>query len=568
MTINFEIAEVEHMDQVKKLAQEVDLPRTIAKLLWLRRVRTFDEAIHFFQPNLTQLHDPFLMSGMEKAVTRIIHALKKNEPMMIYGDYDVDGTTGASLLYLALTQLGGNVSYFIPDRMVDGYGITRSTIEKIHEKGASLIISVDCGITAVDEVDYAKEEHDLDFIICDHHKQGEDLPKAVAVLNPKRENCTYPFKDLAGCGVAFKFMQALYSRLNVDFEKIAQHLDLVALGSAADLVPLIGENRIMVKDGLNRINRKTKVGIQALIHSAHIFGQEIRASSILYNLAPRINAVGRMGNAQRAVQLLTSVHEKHAEQAAKILEEENTKRKVVEDKTYKEAISIIENKLLSENPKAFILYELGWHPGVIGIIAARVVEKYNRPTIMLTVDDEGIARGSARSTSEISIYDAIAECSDLVIDFGGHSHAAGLSIAKENIKPFIERCTRMVTEACVTQETKQKLMVDAEIKLNEINPRFVRLVKLFSPFGPQNQQPIFVSKDVKVAGNVQVIKGRHLRFNIVDDSGHTFDLMCFNLSDAYELVEQKRNNLTIIYSIEENYWRGKRSIQLRAKGIL
>lgn len=566
MNVNIEISDVSDVQLVKRLAKDVDLPDTIAKLLVQRNICTFEDAIKFFQPELDQLHSPLLMRGMEKAVKRAIKALKSNESIMIYGDYDVDGTTGASILFLCLSQLGGNVSYFIPDRMVDGYGITKSTVQKIKDKGASLIISVDCGINAVDEVSYAKEEHQLDFIICDHHKQGEDLPEAAAVLNPKQNGCEYPFKELAGCGVAFKFMQALYDKLGQDFEKIAQHLDLVALGSAADLVPLVGENRVMVKEGLQRINKKTKVGIQALINNAHIFGQEIRASSILYNIAPRINAVGRMGNAERAVQLLTSVHEKHAEQAAKILEEENNKRKVVEEKTYREAIEIIESKLLEGDPKIFILYNEGWHPGVIGIIAARIVEKYARPTIMLTVDEEGIARGSARSIAEISIYDCIGECAEFVIDFGGHSHAAGMSIQRENIKPFIEKITRVAIEESSKEETERKIVVDSKIELEEITPRFVRLVKLFSPYGPLNQQPLFLSDNIKVVGNVHVIKGRHLRFDI-KQGGHVLDVMCFNLADQYEIVEANRDQLKIVYTIEENYWRGKRSIQLRAKGL-
>ncbi|HFB68276.1 MAG TPA: single-stranded-DNA-specific exonuclease RecJ, partial [Calditrichae bacterium] len=448
-------------EDVDRLSKELGIPDLLSKILLKRGIDSFEKARHYFRPDLEALHDPFLMKDMERAVDRLVQALENGEKIMVYGDYDVDGVSGASLLYLVLSQLvGPKVSYYIPDRITEGYGLSIKSIDEIAAQGVSLIVTIDCGVTAVEEIAHANQLG-IDVIVADHHQPGETLPPAVAVLDPKREDCPYPFKELAGVGVGFKFMQALYKRLGLPESELDQYLDIVALGSCADIVPVIDENRILVRHGLDRINFNPRYGIKALLESSGIEKKEITVGLIVFVLAPRINAVGRMGDAKRAVQLFTARSLQEARAIARELERENKARRNVDETTFKEALEIVENRLDPENDYAFVLYKKDWHPGVIGIVASRIVERYYRPTIMISVVD-GIGKGSARSISGFNIYEAIRDCSHLLTAFGGHKYAAGLTIEEEKIPAFIECFKNIARERITPQDLVPQMTIDCE----------------------------------------------------------------------------------------------------------
>lgn len=561
---NWVLNEVDDFSIVEKLASELDVPIAIAKLLVLRNIYTADDAFNFFQPTTSQLLSPFLMQDMTKAVKRLLKALKSNEQIIVFGDYDVDGVTGAATLYLLLKKLGGRIGYFIPDRLKEGYGISKEAIDRLTELNASLVISVDCGITAVDEVSYAKDQYNIDFIICDHHKVAERIPEAEAVLNPKRPDCNYPFKDLAGCGVAYKFMQAVYSELNVDERKLEDVIDIVALGTAADIVPLVGENRILVSRGLKKMNYKPSIGLKALIQSAKLHGL-IKTQTIVFNIAPRINACGRIGSALDSLRLLTAVNQKQAEELAQVLETENIKRRSIDEQTFIEAREIADSVVDEDQDKACVLYKENWHPGVIGIIAARMVDKYFKPTVMLALEN-GIAKGSARSIPGVNIYQALHACRDLLINFGGHEYAAGLSIEKENIKAFIKRFNENIEVNSSQDQFERRLNIDSSISLDYLNPRFVRLIRLAAPFGPHNMNPIFMAENVELADEVNVLKNRHIRFK-VRQNGVLLDVIGFNMADKVELIKDHPKRLSMAFVVEENIWAGRKHIQLRLKDI-
>jgi single-stranded-DNA-specific exonuclease len=548
---------------IKKLASELDVPETIAKILIQRNIRTTEAAYLYYQPSLEQLHSPYLMKDMELAVKRLLLAMEQNEHLTVLGDYDVDGITGASVLFLGLKKLGANVNYFIPDRIADGYGISKKAIEKIVDMQSTLVIAVDCGITAVDEIEFAKS-CGLDVIVCDHHKEGRTLPHAVAVLNPKRADCSYPFKHLAGCGVAFKLVQAVYEKLKLPLKELDSLLELVAIGSAADVVPLTGENRILVNRGLYKLNYKPSVGIRSLIRQARLRGQ-IQVKSIVLNIAPRINAVGRIGDPTQAVQLLTAENHVQAEKLALVLENENIRRRSIDEQTFIEASALIDQHLDEDDDKAFVLYKENWHPGVIGIIAARLVEKYHRPTVMLAIEN-GIAKGSARSVLGLNVHAAIQSCEDILLTYGGHEYAAGLTIEKEHIKEFISRFKQHLNQQDLNDSIERKVFIDAPLRFLDINPRFVRLIKLAAPFGPDNRNPVFQSEKLSIVGDVEVLHKRHLRFQAMQD-GIAFDTIGFNIADRLDELLDRRNSFKMAYVVEENIWAGKKKIQLRIKDI-
>lgn len=550
---------------VDHLAKELGIPRILSHILLQRGIDCFDKARTYFRPEVEELHDPFLMKDMDKAVDRLHHALEKGEKILVYGDYDVDGVSGSSLLYLILSRMvGSKVTYYIPDRITEGYGLSRQAIQEYAAKGVSLILAIDCGVTAVDEIRFARELG-VDVLVCDHHEPGDELPPAAAILDPKRPDCPYPFKELAGVGVGFKLMQALYRRLGLVESELDEYLDIVAIGSCADIVPLIDENRILVRHGLDRINSNPRFGIKALLESSGIDRKEITVGLVVFVLAPRINAVGRMGDARRAVQLFTSQSLQQARTLAKELEKENRARRDVDETTFKEALEIIDSRFDTANDYAFVLYKRDWHPGVIGIAASRIVERFYRPTIMISVVD-GIGKGSARSIANFNVYEAIKQCSQHLITFGGHKYAAGLTIREENIPHFIEQFKEVARAQITPEDLVPTMKIDCEVDLSEFDERLIRLLKLMGPFGPLNLRPVFVSRNLKVIGEPSIVGSNHLKLSL-EQNGVTMTAIGFNLADRAEEVVKNNGVIDCAYVLEENYWNGRKEMQMRLKDI-
>ncbi|MCA9741914.1 MAG: single-stranded-DNA-specific exonuclease RecJ [Deferribacteres bacterium] len=549
---------------VTNLAKQLTIPNVLARVLLNRGIDSFDQAKSYFRADIEHLYDPFIMADMEKAVTFIVDALQNKRKILIYGDYDVDGTTSTAMLILFFRQLGYFVDYHIPNRIQDGYGMSIETVEAAHKKGVDLIITVDCGITAIEEIKHARKLG-LDVIVCDHHQPGPELPDAIAVLNPKRSDCPYPFKELAGVGVSFKLAQAIAQKVGHSFDELSKLLDLVAIGSAADIVPLVDENRIIVREGLKVLNETGNLGLRALLRNTGLAQKTIGTGQIIFILAPRINAVGRMGDASRAVDMLIAQHESQAYAIASILEHENKQRRNLDEETFKRAVDMVESKFDPENDAAFVLNSEEWHLGVIGIVASRLVEKYYRPTVMISTEN-GIGKGSARSVPGFNIYDALEHCSDLMMTFGGHKYAAGLSIEKEKIEELRERL-KTYTEQNLTGDMRVKtLSIDGELAFSEIDDKFMRILKMMAPFGPQNMRPVFMSSNVQVVGNVSVVGKNHLRFRASQD-GIIFDTIGFNLGGLLHRVTSNPKDLEIAYLVEENEWQGRISTQLRIKDI-
>ena len=549
---------------VTNLAKQLTIPNVLARVLLNRGIDSFDQAKSYFRADIEHLYDPFIMADMEKAVTFIVDALQNKRKILIYGDYDVDGTTSTAMLILFFRQLGYFVDYHIPNRIQDGYGMSIETVEAAHKKGVDLIITVDCGITAIEEIKHARKLG-LDVIVCDHHQPGPELPDAIAVLNPKRSDCPYPFKELAGVGVSFKLAQAIAQKVGHSFDELSKLLDLVAIGSAADIVPLVDENRIIVREGLKVLNETGNLGLRALLRNTGLAQKTIGTGQIIFILAPRINAVGRMGDASRAVDMLIAQHESQAYAIASILEHENKQRRNLDEETFKRAVDMVELKFDPDNDAAFVLNSEEWHLGVIGIVASRLVEKYYRPTVMISTE-YGIGKGSARSVPGFNIYDALEHCSDLMMTFGGHKYAAGLSIEKEKIEELRERL-KTYTEQNLTGDMRVKtLSIDGELAFSEIDDKFMRILKMMAPFGPQNMRPVFMSSNVQVVGNVSVVGKNHLRFRASQD-GIIFDTIGFNLGGLLHRVTSNPKDLEIAYLVEENEWQGRISTQLRIKDI-
>jgi len=547
-----------------ELAGQLKIPILIANILVNRGIVEYDQAVTYFKANLKDLHDPFLFPEMEKAVDRIIAAIQNKERILIYGDYDVDGITSVSMVYLILKSLGCDVTFYIPNRMREGYGISVNGIDEAQQKGVTLIISVDCGITAIEEVAYANSLG-IDVIICDHHEPGVSLPSAHAILDPKCKNSNYPFKELAGVGVAYKLAQALIHVLKLDEEVIQQFVDLVAIGSTADIVPLVDENRVLVREGLKRINQTSRPGLKALIESSGVGNKIIRTGQIVFILAPRINAVGRLGNAERAVRLLTTDNPQQAKNIAAILESENRLRKNIDDQTFKQAQELVEQQFDVSQNTMLVLSMEGWHPGVIGIVASRIVEKYYRPTIMISTED-GVGKGSARSIPGFDIYLALKQCEDLMIAFGGHKYAAGLTIKSEQINDFRKRINEIAVDTLSEDLLVPKLQIDCEIQLDDINEQFVRLLKLMAPFGPQNMRPVFLSRNLQVVGTPSIVGSNHLKFK-VRQNNMIIDAIGFNLGDKLYRISPGEKNLDMVYVIEENEFLGRTTLQLRIKDL-
>ena len=544
------ITETPDLDLVQKLSKEINISESIARVLLHRGIDTYDKAKGFFRPQLSDLHDPFLMDGMEKAVHRISQALENKERLLVFGDYDVDGTNSVAMLYLFFNELGLQTMYHIPDRVKEGYGISTLGIDRGKEFGATLLISVDCGITAVNQVEYARSLG-IDVIICDHHEPAEIIPNAYAVLDPLKPDCSYPFKSLCGCGVGFKFMQGIAQKRGQS-DTVNTYIDFTTLATTADIVPLVGENRILTKIGLERINTSPRPGMQALIESSGTSPGKITSGQIVFVLSPRINAVGRMGDASRAVQLLTSDDKDTATKLAQVLEEENRTRRKIDEDTFAQAQKLVDTMATLQSGPAIVLHHEEWHPGVIGIVASRLVEKYYRPSIMMTTVD-GVAKGSARSIVGFDIHQALKRVEDKVIQFGGHKYAAGLSVELHRIDEFREAFNAAVEELMPMEIRKPEIRIDAEISLNELTPRFLRILKEFAPFGPGNMRPIFVARNVEPAGVAKIVGKDHLRFKVKQDR-NTFDAIGFGLGHLIDLVRSNGRTVDVVFSVDEHEW--------------
>ena len=553
--------------QVDQIMELINVPRVIAQILLNRGVGTFDEARYFLKPTMDDLHNPFLMAGMDQAIERIASAIQKNEHIMIFGDYDVDGTTSTTLLYLTIKLLTDQVSYFIPDRLKEGYGLSIYGIQLAKERGAGLILAVDCGITANKEVDQARLMG-LDVIIIDHHVPGETLPDAVAVLNPKRMDCDYPFKELCGVGLAYKVAQALAEQVGLPDHAVYTHMDLVALGTTADIVPLRDENRVLTKYGLAMIQQTKKPGLQALINAVGLKQKEIVTGHVVFGLAPRINAAGRMGDANRVVRLLTTENREEADQLAEELNMENVRRRQQDSVAFEEARDVVENDAFLSEANGIVLASERWHPGIIGIVASRMVEAFSRPVVMIAMNGD-TGRGSARTMGDFHLYNAIKECADLLIQFGGHHHAAGLSIARENVTAFQQRFHEVVTANATPEDFIPRLNIDSEIEFDEVTPRLMKLLKMLGPFGPDNNHPVLVSRNLTLVGAPNIIGSEktHLKFK-VRQKNHVIDAIGFGMADYADQLRAQPNRVHLAYTLEENTWHGKTSTQLRIKDIV
>ena len=548
------------------IREELNIPPEIAYLLNIRGINTYEKAKSFFRPEEVKLHDPFLMKDMEAGACRLSKAIRNHETVVIYGDYDVDGTTAVSLLYTFLKSFGLNVYYYIPHRFKEGYGINPDGIEFSLEKDADLIVSVDCGITAIEEAKYSRQKG-IDLIICDHHTVGDELPDAVAVLDPKRPDCNYPFDGLSGAGVGYKLVQGTVEKLGLPKKLPSKFLDLVAISIASDIVPIIDENRILMREGLNLINTQPRIGIKALLDRIKIPAGSVSTSSIVFSIGPRINAAGRMGDATTAVELMIAEDPVSAKGYAGELESINNMRKDTDSKTMNQASEMLENQFTLENLSAMVLHDPEWHLGVIGIVASRLVDAHYRPAIMLSTV-EGKIKGSARSIKGFNIYDALKECEDLLEQFGGHEFAAGLTMEMENLDEFRRRMNQIAGSNLSDKDFTPELEISCNLDLSKVDMKFWKLLTQFEPFGPGNMRPIFVSRDVCIEGVPTIVGNGHLKMKVRQDESPVFDCIGFNMH-AFEpqLRNCDKNKIDIAYVLEENRWNGRRTIQMRLKDI-
>ena len=553
-----------------RLAKQFAKCPAIARLLVLRGITTREEVKDFFYPSLSQLPDPFLMRDMDKAVTRLNQALGAKEKVMVYGDYDVDGTTAVALVYRYLQNFYSNLVYYVPTRDDEGYGISFQSIDYAAEIGVKLIIVLDCGIKAIDEIAYAKSKG-IDFIICDHHVPDDVLPDAAAILNPKQKDDLYPFKGLSGCGVGFKFMQAFSKSNGIDdFYDLDSLLDLLVVSIAADIVPITGENRILAYYGLKRLNSNPNVGLRSIIRLCGLSNREITISDIIFKIGPRINASGRMQSGLESVELLVTKDPSDAYEISKTIDQYNKDRKELDRQITEEANTIIEDHIQQIREKRpIVIYNRQWHKGIIGIVASRIAELYFRPSVVLTYSDDGIVIGSSRSVRGFDIYSAIKSTRDLLETFGGHTNAVGLSLKEENIDEFRKRLEVYVENHITQDQVTPQVDVDCELDFSEINSEFLHYLRMFNPFGPDNQKPVFVTRNVFDYGTSKLV-GRnleHIKLELVDSkSDNIINAIAFNMSEYFDYIKQHKP-FDICYTIEENKHRNSSSVQLQIKGI-
>lgn len=545
------------------LAREVNIHPALGRLLLKRGIKTATEARRFFRPQLSDLHDPFLMNDMQVAVDRLNQALGRKEHIMVYGDYDVDGCTAVALVYKFLSQFYSNIDFYIPDRYEEGYGISRKGIDFAAEMGVKLIIVLDCGIKAVEEVAYAREKG-IDFIICDHHVPDDELPPAVAILNPKRHDNRYPYTHLSGCGVGFKFMQAFATSNGIEFNKLSSLLDLCAVSIASDIVPIMGENRILACQGLRCLNTNPSIGLRAIVEVCGLSERELSMSDIIFKIGPRINASGRMQNGKEAVELLVEKDYQAALEKAGCINLYNEARKDLDKQMTDEAFKQVEQLPGLDDRRSVVIYNESWHKGVIGIVASRLTEQYYRPAVVLTRSD-GVATGSARSVSGFDVYKAVQSCSDLLENFGGHTYAAGLSMKVENVPEFAERFEAYVQKHIMDTQTEATLAIDAYLDFKDVTFKFYQQLKRFAPFGPQNERPVFCTRRVYDYGTSKVVgRGQeHIKLELVDNkSNNVMNGIAFGQSSQARYIKTKRA-FDICYAVEENtHKRGEVQLQI------
>lgn len=552
-------------DHVASLKKEFNTSEIIAKVLANRGIESLKSSHDFFNPSNDQLHDPFMMKNMDIAVNRISKNIQNQKPILIFGDYDVDGTTGASLLYLGLKDLNAIVEYYIPHREKEGYGLSSGGIDYAHSIGADLLITCDCGINAFQPVDYANE-HEVDIIITDHHIPDKKLPNAYAVLNPKQKGCEYPFKGLCGCGVAFKLISALSEKSGIGQNVGLNYLDLVALATSADMVPILDENRVLVHGGLDQLEESKSPGIHQLLVQTGLVGESLNVGKLVFGLAPKINAAGRMGDANRTVELLTTSDKTRAEELASILVRENKRRQLIQEDIVNDAIRLVHSQVDLENNKVVIIGSKGWHPGVVGIVASRIKDEFSRPAIVIAFDKEGIGKGSARSIPNLDLYEALSYAAKFLEGYGGHPMAAGLTVREDKFENFKSLFLRNVNKILTNDDLIPAISIDGEMALTDINSRFMRFLEKLGPFGPGNMRPKFVSRNLSISGQPRLMgKGEHIRF-IVSQNGRNYPAVGFKLSSHYEDLI-RGVPVDIAYVVEVNQWQGQSNIQLNVRDI-
>ncbi len=553
------------MEKIKDLSQELKCPLLIAELLYRKGYQSLEEIQEFFSPDLTKLHDPYLFAQMDKAVLRILKAIDTQEQITIYGDYDVDGTTATALLYLGLKRIGGLVEFYIPHRMIDGYGLSLNSLDQLQATGAKLIISVDCGVNALEEI--AKiNEMGMDIIVTDHHNPKDILPEAYAIINPKLADSKYPFPHLAGVGVAYKLLMAIYQKKEIDtHENILKYMDLVAVGTIADIVPLTDENRIFASIGLQHLIDKKNLGLNALTQISNLNQKNLDTTDIVFGIAPRINAAGRMGSAAVAVELLISTEEEKSIELAEVIERQNSLRQQEDQKTFIEACEIIDKKYKNlANTSCMIISSDDWHQGVIGIVASKLVEKYYRPVIMISFKD-GFGCGSGRSVADFDLFEALKHTEHNLHSFGGHKYAVGLTIYQEYIDRFENELSRYIFEHLSQEQIKPPVYIDHEIELFDVNDTLLDWMERFAPFGPENNHPVFITNDVAVASYPYNVGRNHLKMKVIKN-GVSLDLIGYNMGDYVPLLK-KNSIIDIAYTLEYNRFGNKTTIQGKLKDV-
>lgn len=554
--------------KVERLSAEVGIDMVLAELLVDRGVETFSQAMAFFRPKLEDLHDPFLMKDMAQAVERLHAAITRKERILVYGDYDVDGTTAVALVYSFIKRFTDRVDFYIPDRYDEGYGVSFKSVDWAAEGGYTLIITLDCGIKAIDKVEYAREKG-IDVIICDHHLPESSIPAAVAVLDPKRSDCTYPFDDLSGCGVGFKLVQAYSQSFGVEFESLIPLLDLLVVSIASDLVTMVGENRILAHYGLKVLNERPRQGLLALITLSNLEPGHITVDDIVFKIGPRINAAGRMETGRLAVNLLKCDDSAESRAIAEKINANNNERKNIDKEITCEAIEMVQSGRCLAGENATIVYNPKWNKGVVGIVASRLVEAFYKPTVVLTKSN-GFVTGSARSIAGFDLYEAIESCADLLENFGGHVYAAGLTLREENLTEFARRMDAFIAGKITNEMLTPVIDVDVKLDFSQITPRFFRILKQFQPFGPGNTNPIFVTENVYDAGNGRKVgaDGVHMKLDLIQESQpyHQIAAIAFNMSGYYDYIKEG-NPFDVCYAIVENYYRGSSNLQLRVRDI-
>ena len=562
------VKEVGEPETVARLSTEIGIDSVLATLLVQRGIKSFEQARAFFRPSLSSLHDPFLMKDMDKAVARLKKAVEGREKILVYGDYDVDGTTAVSLVYSFLGRFTNNIDYYIPDRYDEGYGLSIKALDWAAESGFNLVITLDCGIKAIDKVRYAASKG-MDVIICDHHLPENELPAAVAVLDPKREDCHYPFDDLCGCGVGFKLVQAYAQVMDIPFAELEPLLDLLVVSIASDLVSVTGENRVLSHFGLKRLNEKPRKGLQAIIALSNLEPDHVTIDDIVFKIGPRINAAGRMESGRLAVELLTAADDRTAARIASQINDNNNERKSIDREITREALEMVQNGKCIACKNATIVYNPAWNKGVVGIVASRLVEAFYKPTFVLTKSN-GFVTGSARSVRGFDLYDSIERCADLLENFGGHIYAAGLTLKEENLPEFARRIEEYVAEHLTVEMSTPVVEVDSRLDFSQITPKFFRILKQFQPFGPGNNAPVFLTENVYDDGNGRKVgpAAQHLKLELIQESQpyHQIGAIGFNMAEYFDHIKAG-NPIDICYSVVENYYRGNSTIQLRLKDM-